>query len=74
MPKNECEIVRSKDSDNTSIYSVEHSNLGYTFSEVYKMKSYWIYAIGFVFVGLYVSALALQFPVCLTSIEFDHKT
>lgn len=41
------------------------SNEGYTFAEVKKMKPYWIFAIAFVFVGIYVSALATQYSAYL---------
>lgn len=47
------------------------SNEGYTFAEVKKMKPYWIFAIAFVFVGIYVSALATQYSAYLGSKGFD---
>ena len=37
------------------------------------MKEYWIYALGFVFIGIYVSALAMQYSAYLKSIGFDYS-
>ena len=44
---------------------------GYTFSEVSKMKLFWILCIGFIFVGFYVSGLSVQYISYLYSIGLD---
>ena len=49
------------------------ADFGYTFNEVKSMKSYWIYAVGFFFVGIYVSALAMQYSAYLGSEGFDYS-
>ncbi len=49
------------------------ADFGYTFAEVKAMKAYWIYAIGFAFVGIYVSALAMQYSAYLKSLGFDYS-
>lgn len=75
MPKNETEIIRGKSEkkENNEDNQVIESNWGYTFAEAKKMKSYWIFAIGFVFVGIYVSALATQYSAYLKAENFDPK-
>lgn len=78
MPKNESEIIRGKsekkeNKENKEDNQVAESNWGYTFAEAKKIKSYWIFAIGFVFVGIYVSALATQYSAYLKAENFDPK-
>lgn len=75
MPKNDSEIIKGK-SEKKEIKEDTHakeSNWGYTFAEVKKMKSYWIFAIGFIFIGIYVSALATQYSAYLKAENFDPK-
>lgn len=75
MPKNDSEIIKGK-SEKKEIKEdtqSKESNWGYTFAEVKKMKSYWIFAIGFIFIGIYVSALATQYSAYLKAENFDPK-
>ena len=48
-------------------------DFGYTFAEVKSLKEYWIYAVGFFFIGIYVSALAMQYSAYLKSVGFDYS-
>ena len=60
MPKGDSEIVKSKKhEDNNGEKAVD---ISYTFSEVKGMKYYWMYGIAFVLIGLYVSAVMVQYP------------
>ena len=70
FPKSQAELAvnvskknKKEDASNTT------SNWGYTFAEVSKMKSFWIFAGSFLFVGLYVGGMALQFIPYLQSLE-----
>lgn len=59
LPKSKNELpsnISKAENNNT-----EMSKWGYTFSEVSKMKHFWIFAGSFLFVGLYVGGMALQF-------------
>lgn len=72
FPKDSSEVVKGKaNSDKNDSNNCD--KWGYTLGEVMKMKVYWMYAIGFIFIGLYVSALAMQFPVYLNAINLDPK-
>lgn len=68
FPKDSSEIVKGKSKEETKEENKEEEKWGYTLGEVSKMKVYWMYAFGFIFIGLYVSALAMQFPVYLNTI------
>lgn len=46
------------------------SNWGYTFNEVKKIKWFWFLAVGFIFVGLYVSSMAVQYINYFYSLGF----
>ena len=74
MPKNDSEIIRtkSKKEENKEVKSTE--KWGYNLKEVIKIKAYWIFAIGFIFIGIYVSALTTQDLAYLKSIGFDGNT
>ena len=74
MPKNESEIVGRKSNtvkDETKEELVENKEeksdnvWGYTFAEVKGIKEYWLFAVAFIFVGIYVSALATQYSAYL---------
>ena len=74
LPKSQAELAtnvskKSKNKDN----STTSSNWGYTFAEVSKMKSFWIFAGSFLFVGLYVGGMALQFIPYLQGLEQSGK-
>lgn len=76
MPKNDSEIVKGKTANKEETkeeVKETESNWGYTFAEAKKIKSYWIFAIGFIFVGIYVSALATQYSAYLKAENFDPK-
>lgn len=65
MPKNEDEVVRGKSS--LSEAAATTADFGYTFKEASKLKYFWILGIGLFALGMYVSALAVQYPAYLTS-------
>lgn len=72
LPKSKEELaanvsMKSKEKNDT----VEVSKWGYTFSEVSKMKHFWIFAASFIFVGLYVGGMALQFIPYLQTLNND---
>lgn len=69
FPKDSNEVVRAKSSNEDSDTNTQKEQWGYTLSEVKSMKVYWMYAFGFIFVGIYVSALAMQFPTYLNAIN-----
>lgn len=73
FPKDSSEIVKGKSNKEENVDETKEEKWGYTLGEVTKMKVYWMYALGFIFIGLYVSALAMQFPVYLNSINLDPK-
>ena len=68
MPKDSSEIVKGKNkeenkkSDSSSSTEVDW---GYTLNEVKNIKYFWIFALGLFFLGMYVSALAVQYPTYL---------
>ncbi|MGX4598259.1 conjugated bile salt MFS transporter [Faecalimicrobium sp. JNUCC 81] len=72
MPEDESETIKSK-ANKAKIKEKTHISVdwGYTFGEVKSMASYWIYAVGFIFIGIYVSALAVQYPAYLRFIGFE---
>lgn len=60
MPKNENEVVRvNKKSKSCTTSS---NDFGYTFKEASKLKYFWLFGFALFFLGMYVSALAVQFP------------
>ena len=69
-PKNDSESITNKKSDAEET-EVKESNVeveekkGYTFAEAKSLKAFWLLAIAFVFVGIYVSALATQYSAYL---------
>ena len=64
--KAELELNKPKKSKNKSS---EGSSWGYTFAEVSKIKYFWIFAASFIFIGLYVGGMALQFLPYLQTLE-----
>lgn len=75
-PKNSSEVIEGK-ANSKEENAPKKDNLekwGYTFAEVKKIKSYWMYAIGFAFVGIYVSVLATQYSAYLKSLDFNPAT
>lgn len=65
MPKNDSEVVRgNKKSESDKVVSTDD---GFTFKEATKTKYFWFFGIALFFLGMYVSALAVQFPAFLSS-------
>lgn len=73
MPKSEEELAANvpkeklKGQEDTS----HHVSWGYTMAETTKMPQFWLIAISFIFIGLYVSGLALQFIAYFQSLEIS---
>ena len=66
MPKNDSEIVRGvKKEANEETQDSTTVDWGYTFKEAKNLKFFWILALGLFFLGMYVSALAVQYPAYL---------
>ncbi|MGL5693088.1 MAG: conjugated bile salt MFS transporter [Peptostreptococcaceae bacterium] len=66
MPKNENEIVKgSKKEDGKETTEETTVEWGYTLNEAKSLKFFWIFALGLFFLGMYVSALAVQYPAYL---------
>jgi len=63
MPKNDGEVIRgNKKSENNTTVS---NNSGFTFKEATKLKYFWLFGFALFFLGMYVSALAVQYPAYL---------
>lgn len=72
MPKDKSEIMgRKESSEKENKENKVEEVKGYTFAEAKNLKAYWIFAIGFVFIGIYVSGLATQFSAYLKFEKFD---
>ena len=70
--KDNSEVAVGKNKEvNTNTEEKVESKEGYTLAEATKMKAYWIFAIAFAFIGIYVSALATQYSAFLGSKGFD---
>lgn len=63
MPKNDSEIVRSNTKKEENKENA--SSWGYTVKEAMSTKGFKFLALGFFFVGIYVSALSVQYPAYL---------
>ena len=64
--KEELELNKPKKKESSNTTS---SNWGYAFAEVTKMKFFWVFAVSFFFVGLYVGGMVLQFIPYLQTLE-----
>ena len=65
MPKNDSEVVRgNKKAEKHEAISTDS---GFTFKEATKTKYFWFFGIALFFLGMYVSALAVQYPAFLSS-------
>lgn len=77
MPKNDSEVVKGKKKeDKKESNSKETSNIdwGYTFNEAKNLKFFWLFGLGLFFLGMYVSALAVQYPAYLkVHLAIDHS-
>lgn len=60
FPRNEAELAANVSKKNAEENKTV-SQWGYTFKEATSMKFFWILALGFVFVGFYVSGMGIQF-------------
>lgn len=69
LPKSNDEIF-IKSNQNIKEKKEKVSSWGYTFNEVKKIKWFWVLAVGFVFVGLYVSSMAVQYINYFYSLDF----
>ncbi|HAU5070307.1 TPA: conjugated bile salt MFS transporter [Clostridioides difficile] len=65
MPKDVNEKVKSKGKKKKASDTISPSVWGYTLKEAKKIKYFWIMTIGFIFVGIYVSSLSVQYPTYL---------
>ena len=68
LPKSKSELELNKPKKSKNKPS-ENTNWGYTFAEVSKIKYFWIFAASFIFIGLYVGGMALQFLPYLQTLE-----
>ena len=65
MPKNDSEVVRgNKKAESHEAVSTDD---GFTLKEATKTKYFWFFGIALFFLGMYVSALAVQYPAFLSS-------
>lgn len=60
MPKDASEIVTSKKDKNKVEENVETVDISYSLKEAQGTKFFWMLSVGFLFVGLYVSAYSIQ--------------
>ena len=65
MPKDESEIVRGNKNAEVKSSVNASTDSGYTFKETSKIKYFWLFGFGLFFLGMYISALAVQFPAYL---------
>ena len=73
-PKDSSEMISSKKANKEVEENKEEKveeKSGYTFAEAKGLKAYWIFAVAFVFVGIYVSALATQYSAYLKAENFS---
>lgn len=66
MPKSASDIVQSKKNNDKNLE--ETIDISYTLAEVTKNKFYWMYALAFICIGLYISAIMVQYPGYLKSV------
>ena len=52
--------MKSKAKEEVNKSKSEAMDLGYTFNEVKKLKEFWMIAIAFIFIGIYVAAYSVQ--------------
>ncbi len=68
MPKNNAEVIKGKVSADAKEEQTQNDDTldwGYTLNEAKNLKFFWILALGLFFLGMYVSALAVQYPAYL---------
>lgn len=64
MPKSDKDMIKSK-AENKKEEVKEKIDISYSFAEVKTVKYFWFYCIGFIFLGVYVSAVSVQYPAYL---------
>ena len=70
FPKSKAELELNKPKKaKKDTSTTQNSNWGYSFAEVSKMKYFWIFALSFIFVGLYVGGMAVQFIPYFQTLE-----
>ena len=62
MPKPDAPLVTATKQKIKPNKNKPPEDWGFTFSEVKKMKLFWVFAVGYVFMGLYVATTATQYP------------
>ncbi|QJA08086.1 MFS transporter [Romboutsia sp. CE17] len=67
MPKDSSEIVKGKKKEGEVKAKAESNDVdwGYSLKEAKSLKFFWVFALGLFFLGMYVSALAVQYPAYL---------
>lgn len=77
MPKNDSEIVKGTKKEDTKEVTTQETtkvDWGYTFNEAKNLKFFWLFGFGLFFLGMYVSALAVQYPAYLkVHLAIDHS-
>lgn len=74
MPKDASDILGADDTNNKKEEKDEIEKWGYTFKEVMGIKFYWVFCIGFIFIGFYVAGMAMQFATYLNALNIDPST
>ncbi|MEG0857365.1 MAG: conjugated bile salt MFS transporter [Terrisporobacter sp.] len=67
MPKNINEVVKGNNTSEEDI-NTEEIDISYTLKEAQSTKFFWMMGIGFLFVGLYVSAYSIQYATYFQNI------
>ena len=73
MPKDNSEVLGKSDEVATD-EKQEIEVWGYTFKEVKAQKFFWVYCVGFIFLGFYVAGLAMNFATYLNAINVAPAT
>ena len=61
MPKDNNEVVKGNNKEQEENTNSKEVDISYTLKEAQKNKFFWMMSIGFLFVGLYVSAYSVQY-------------
>lgn len=69
LPKSQDELAANVSKKKKDSVDTGSTKWGYSFAEVTKMKHFWIFAASFLFVGLYVGGMVLQFIPYLQTLE-----
>lgn len=65
FPKNGERAAQSEHAGRKQKQQKAEADWGYTLGEVRREKYFWLCVIGFIFMGIYISALAVQYPAYL---------